>query len=150
MHNAQSRAASARARLQWTHHAKASERRPFEQTAAARLQVAAEKFEAQMQGRWRGEEKSCAGGARRAQRARAWQEQEDEVLRGLDGTWWWEKSSRVLRACAHQEASSGPGTRIGRKWGLLQKEKKSNGRNRRIPTHLTLGGLTRFCWQVKF
>ena len=98
MHNDQSRAALDHARLQWTHHAKASERRPFEQTAAARLQVAAEKFEAQMQGRWRGEEKSCAGGARRAQRARAWQEQEDEVLRGLDGTRWWEESSMALRA----------------------------------------------------
>ena len=27
-------------------------------------------------------------------------------------------------------------SRLSRKWGLLQKEKKSNGRNRRIPTHL--------------
>ena len=98
MHRYELQAALYEARLQWTHHAKASERRPFEQTAAARLQVAAEKFEAQMQGRWRGEEKSCAGGARRAQRARAWQEQEDEVLRGLDGTWWWEESSMALRA----------------------------------------------------
>ena len=98
MHCYQSRAEMYHARVQWTHHAKASERRPFERTAAARLQVAAEKFEAQMQGRWRGEEKSCAGGARRAQRARAWQEQEDEVLRGLDGTRWWEESSMALRA----------------------------------------------------
>ena len=84
MHSYQSRAEMYHARVQWTHHAKASERRPSEQTAVARLQVAAEKIEAQMQGRWHGEEKSCAGGARRAQRARAWQEQDDEVFRGLE------------------------------------------------------------------
>ena len=84
MHRDQSRAEMYHARVPWTHHAKASERRPSEQTAVARLQVAAGKIEAQMQGRWHGEEKSCAGGARRAQRARAWQEQDDEVFRGLE------------------------------------------------------------------
>ena len=84
MYSYQSRAEMYHARVQWTHHAKASERRPSEQTAGVRLQVAAEKIEAQMQGRWHGEEKSCAGGARRAQRARAWQEQDDEVFCGLE------------------------------------------------------------------